>query len=61
MATKTYIPGLWLIASAGHRYGTRWQSQLSAGLTTDQYTCLLSWIAATAALLQCITKPAPGP
>jgi len=58
---KTYVPTLVAVARVSHKYGTRWQDKLAASLTSEQYTCLLTWIAATAALLQCITAPPPGP
>ncbi len=59
--SKTYVPTLVFVARLGHKYGTRWQDKLAANLTPTQYTCLLTWIAATASLLSCITSPPPGP
>lgn len=51
MALKTYVPGLRLILKAAHRYATRYQAQLNTILTVDQYTCLVSTIAAIGACL----------
>jgi len=51
MAQKLYIDGLRLAAKAAHRYATRYQSQLQANLTTDQYTALIEFVACVANLL----------
>lgn len=51
MAQKLYIDGLRLIAAKSHQYATRYQPQLSANLTSDQYTALLEFISCCAALL----------
>jgi hypothetical protein len=52
MASKTFVPGLRLVLGTAHKYGTRWQPQLSASLTTEQYSCLVSTLSAIAACLQ---------
>lgn len=46
MAFKTYVPGLRFVLKTAHKYGTRYQNALSAHLTTEQYTCLLSTLQA---------------
>jgi len=51
VALKLYIDGLRFIVSKGHRYATKYQSQLNANLTSDQYTALLDFISCCAALL----------
>jgi len=51
VATKLYVDGLRLVCQKSQRYATRWQSQLSANLTSDQYTALLAFIACVADLL----------
>lgn len=51
---KTYVPTLRIVANAGYRYASRWQTKLEQNLTPEQYTCLGTWIAATLALLVCI-------
>lgn len=48
MAFRTYVPALRVVLYAAHRYATRYQSKLSAALTTEQYTCLVSTIQALA-------------
>lgn len=45
---KTYVYTLRIVLKAAHRYATRYQSQLSAVLTTAQYNCLVSTIQALA-------------
>lgn len=56
MATKLYIDGLRLIVSKAHRYSTKWQSPLSANLTSDQYAALLDFISCCATLLAKLGK-----
>jgi hypothetical protein len=51
MTTRTYIPELKAVLSEAHRYATRWQPKLEAGLTTEQYNCLVATIEAIAACL----------
>lgn len=51
MAQKLYIDGLRFITGKAHKYGTRYQAQLQATLTTDQYTALLDFITCCATLL----------
>lgn len=48
MAQKLYISGLRVVMQNAHRYGTRYQKQLSGNLTGPQYTCLVSTLAAIA-------------
>lgn len=61
MALKTYIPALRLVLKAAYRYGTRWQTQLSGSLTSEQYTCLLSTLNAIADCLALLGEETPGP
>jgi hypothetical protein len=56
MAQKLYIDGLRFVAQKSHRYATRWQSQLEANLTGEQYTALLEFITCVAALLAKLGK-----
>lgn len=56
MAQKLYIDGLRFVAQKSHRYATRWQSQLQANLTSEQYTALLDFITCVAALLSKLGK-----
>lgn len=48
---KTYIFTLRIIFKKAHRYATRWQTQLSEHLTTEQYDCLVDTIQAIASCL----------
>jgi hypothetical protein len=57
---KTYEGGLRLVAGAFNRYGTRWNPQLAANLSPDQYTKLQAAITCIQALLAILTPPAPG-
>jgi len=52
MAAKLYVSGLRAVLGTAHKYATRYQTQLSVNLTSPQYTCLLSVIAALADCLQ---------
>lgn len=56
MAQKLYIDGLRSLAFSAHKYATRYQPQLSANLTTDQYTALLEFVSCCAALLAKLGK-----
>jgi hypothetical protein len=58
---RTYIPGLRFVLNVAHRYMTRWQSQLSGGLSNDQYTCLVSTIQAVADCLALLGEPTISP
>lgn len=58
MAQKTYVEGLRIVLNAAHKYGTRWQPQLAANLTGDQYSCLLSTLTA---ILECLVLLGPQP
>lgn len=51
MAQKLYVDGLRFIAEKSHKYATRWQPQLQANLTPDQYAALLDFITCVANLL----------
>ena len=48
---KSFIPGLRIIVQGAHKYATRYQSTLSAGLSPSQYTALLAFISCCASLL----------
>lgn len=54
MAVKTYVPTLKFWLHFGHKYATRWQSKLEASLSATCYSKLLTWISATADLINCI-------
>jgi hypothetical protein len=56
MAQKTYVDGLRAAAFVAHKYATRYQSQLSASLTADQYAALIDFITCVAALLAKLGK-----
>jgi len=58
---KTYVPMAVMWGEALHRRLTRYQSQLSAGKTTDQLTALAELIACLATFLQKWTKEPPNP
>lgn len=59
--SKTYIPGLRFVLGQAHKYGTRWQTQLAATLTEEQYNCLTSTLTAIAACLALLGKATPAP
>jgi len=61
MAAKTYVPGLRFTANVAQRYCTRYQKQLSASLTSDQYTALLAFITCVAELLAALGPNPIGP
>lgn len=56
MAQKLYVDGLRFISQKAHRYATRYQGQLEANLTTEQYAALLDFISCVAALLAKLGK-----
>jgi hypothetical protein len=56
MAQKLYIDGLRAGVFAAHKYATRYQSQLSSNLTSEQYTALIDFITCCAALLAKLGK-----
>lgn len=56
MAKKFYIDGLRFVVTKGHKYATRYQSQLSANLTAEQYTAVLEFVSCCAALLAKLGK-----
>jgi hypothetical protein len=56
MARKLYVDGLRLVAKEGHRYATRYQEQLEANLTSEQYSALIDFITCVAALLAKLGK-----
>jgi hypothetical protein len=58
---KTFIPSAVDTAGVLHKYLTRWQPKLEAGLTTEQVTCLTTLITALAGFLACVTKPPISP
>jgi hypothetical protein len=51
MALKTYVPHLRVVLKVAHKYATRYQTQLSAVLTPDQYACLTDTIQALSSCL----------
>lgn len=51
---KTYVPTLRFLANQGYKYGTRWQTKLEGSMTGEQYSCLVTWLSATLALLICL-------
>lgn len=59
MSQKTYEQGLRLVLKAAHRYGTRYQTQLSGTLSSPQYTCLVSVIQAIADCLALLGSEIP--
>lgn len=59
MATKTYIPGAVDIATAAHKYLSRYQAKLTVGATTDQILALAELISCLAAFLSKWFKPTP--
>jgi hypothetical protein len=58
---KTYIPMAVDWASSTHKRLTRYQAQLSAGLSTEQIAALTELIACLATFLSKVTKPPPNP
>jgi hypothetical protein len=61
MASRTYIPVLVYVLRKAHQYATRWQPQLAANLTEQQYTCLVSTIQALADCLVLLDVGSPAP
>lgn len=61
MAKKTYVPGLRLVLNAAYKFGTRYDSQLSASLTAPQYTCLKDVLIALASCLALLGKTPINP
>lgn len=59
MAAKTYEQGLRLVLRTAHRYGTRYQTQLSGNLSSDQYACLITTLQAIAACLALLGEVLP--
>ena len=57
---KTYVPGLVKTLTKTNRYGTRYNPQLNAALTTDQYTCLQASLVAIQSCLAAIGKLPKG-
>jgi len=58
---KTYIPGAVNIATAAHKYLSRYQATLVTGATTDQIAALSELITCLAAFLAKWFKPAKNP
>lgn len=56
---KTYIPGAVDIATASHKYLSRYQAKLTVGATTDQIAALADLITCLAAFLAKWFKPTP--
>lgn len=59
MASRTYLIGLYAVLKTAHRYATRYQSTLTAHMTTEQATCLTSVIAALADCMVLLIPPEP--
>lgn len=57
---RTYLPSLYSGVSTLHRYGTRYQAKIEAGLTAPQITCFRSLITALADCLAILTPPSSG-
>lgn len=58
---KTYIPGAVDVASATHKYLSRWQSKLTVGATAGQVAALTELIACLANFLNNWFKPPVNP
>lgn len=58
MAHKTYVPHLRFVLDVAYKYGSRYQPQLAATLTSEQATCLASTLSAIA---QCLILLGPNP
>lgn len=56
MAKKIYVPGLRAVLNTAYRYGTRYNTQLEANLTEEQFTCLGEVISAIGACLVLLGK-----
>lgn len=59
MPQKVYWKGLELALRHTYRYGSRWDTQLSHSLTSDQYTCFRSVMVAIAACLALLPVNTP--
>lgn len=59
IVSRTYIPSAWDIANRLHKYLTRYNSTLQAGLTPTQVTALANLIACLATFLAEVSKPPP--
>jgi hypothetical protein len=59
MASKVYWKGLELTLHTTKRYIQRWDTQLHSSLTSDQYTCLQSVLAAIVACLNLLPTNTP--
>jgi len=59
MANKVWWKGLDAILTTAHRYGTRWDAQLAANLTTDQINCVRALMTAIAECLALLPKNTP--
>lgn len=60
MASKTYVPGLVKNLTKINRFGTRYNPQLHAALTTEQYSCLQASLVAIQSCLAAIGKLPKG-
>jgi len=61
MTTRTWVKGLKLVLLAAKHYATRWQAQLRANMTDEQYTCLVSVIAALSDCINLLPDTEIGP
>jgi hypothetical protein len=59
MALKVWWKGLDAVLATAYRYGTRWDKQLAANLTTEQITCVRSLMTAIADCLALLPKNTP--
>jgi len=61
MASRTYLVALYFVFKAAHKYATRWQPNLQANMTEQQYLCLVAVINALAECLPLIAPHVPNP
>jgi len=59
MTTKVYWKGLRLVLITVKTYIQRWQLQLQAHLTTDQYNCVLDTLTAVISCLAILPDNTP--
>ena len=58
-AQKVYWITMRVLLQHAYNYGTRWQSNMVSNITTEQYNCLVSTLAAIAACLALLPKNTP--
>jgi len=59
MPTKVYWKALRLVLGHPQRYIQKWQNQLQANLTTEQYNCVVAVLEAILACLQALPENTP--